>query len=637
MIQPSAPEEPRLPETIQGPFKVKPEKMRADFVVVGGGLSGTCAAIAAARHGARTILIQNRPVLGGNASSEIGIGIVGASCAGGRYDCRETGILEEIQLAARRLDPTGGPSSLDMALWETVRCEPNCTLLLNTHVRQVELDGKHVSSVIADQQGTEKVYEVSADLFADCTGDGTIAALSGCRAMSGREAKSDFDEPDALEVADGQTMGSSIYWSARDVGHPVPFEKPDWAYTYTEKDLELRPHPGDRFKVGFWWVEVGGDIDDTITDNESIRDELWKIAYGLWDHIKNGGDHGADNYVLDRVGLIPGKRESRRILGEYVLREQDLLTPTEFSDAVAYGGWTMDLHIPGGMRHLDQKANFHISNPIYGIPWRSLVAKDCSILLLGGRWISATHLASGSARVMATCAVIGQALGTGAAFALQRGIPIRELSSPHIEDLQQILLSDDAFIPGVRNQSGNDLSLSSVVRASSFLPEAPPEKIQDGWQRNRSELRPQWIADKKTNPPPEDEVFAEGSAWISQDLKEDPGPWVEAELPWAARVDEIIPIFDSNLTFDITQSGRMRPGREGMPISLVKAFRLEVFSGGTCCWVHEVGMNRKRNPKVILPDGTPPVDKVRLTVLGTWGSRYARLFALRIHGERIEK
>ena len=162
--------------------------------------------------------------------------------------------------------------------------------------------------------------------------------------MVGREAKTDFNEPDAQDVADNQTMGNSIYWRARDVGHPVPFEKPDWAYTYTEEDLALRPHPGDRFKVGFWWVEVGGDVDNTISDNESIRDELWKIAYGLWDHVKNGGDHGADNYVLDHVGLLPGKRESRRIVGDYILREQDLLTQHHFDDAIAYGGWTMDLH-----------------------------------------------------------------------------------------------------------------------------------------------------------------------------------------------------------------------------------------------------------------------------------------------------
>lgn len=320
------------------------EHLKVDLVVVGGGLSGVCAALAAARHGCEVVLVQKRPVLGGNASSEIGIGIVGAACANGRWDARETGILEEILLEGRRFDPTGGPASLDFALWEAVKAEPSLRLLLNTHITDVERDGRRILRVSGEQQASEIRFVLESRWFADCTGDGTIAARAGCRAMTGRESKDDFGEPDALDIADHQTMGNSIYWHARDVGHPVPFVKPEWAYTYSEEDLAKRPHPGDRFKVGFWWVEVGGDVDNTITDSEAIRDELWKISFGLWDHVKNGGDHGAENYVLDRVGLVPGKRESRRIVGDYILREQDLLEQRDFDDAIAYGGWTMDLH-----------------------------------------------------------------------------------------------------------------------------------------------------------------------------------------------------------------------------------------------------------------------------------------------------
>jgi hypothetical protein len=226
------------PTTLLGPDSASAvTHLDADLVVVGGGLSGTCAAIAAARHGASVVLVQNRPVLGGNASSEIGIGIVGAGCAGGRWGARETGILEEIQLAARRLDPTCGPAALDFALWEAVRAEGRITLLLNTHMTEVETAGRRITTVLADQQGTEKRFRISGKMFADFSGDRTLSVRAGCRFLHGREAKSDYDEPDALDVADRKTMGSSIYWTASDVGHPVGFVKPDWAFTYTEEDL----------------------------------------------------------------------------------------------------------------------------------------------------------------------------------------------------------------------------------------------------------------------------------------------------------------------------------------------------------------------------------------------------------------
>ena len=227
-----------------------------------------------------------------------------------------------------------------------------------------------------------------AAIFADCTGDGTISVRAGCRAMVGRESKADFAEPDAPEVGDHQTMGSSIYWQVRDVGAPVSFTKPDWAQEFSKEDLALRPYGGTQWQRGFWWVETGGDTDDTIADNESIRDELWSITYGLWDFIKNHADVGApeekklaaQNFVLDRVGALPGKRESRRIVGEYILREQDLLAGRVFEDAVAYGGWTMDLHFPGGIRHLDQKPNVHISHGLYtfhGVPWLPPMSVIC--------------------------------------------------------------------------------------------------------------------------------------------------------------------------------------------------------------------------------------------------------------------
>ena len=228
-----------------------------------------------------------------------------------------------------------------------------------------------------------------------------------------------------------------------------------------------------------WWLETGGDVDDTISDSEAIRDELWQISYGLWDHVKNVGDHGAANHVLHRVGSVPGKRESRRIMGDYVLRQQDLLEGRIFDDAVAYGGWNADLHVPGGIRHLDEKPTKHISNGLYTIPWRSLIAADCQNLMIGGRLISATHLASGSARVMGTCAVIGQAMGTGAAMAIEHNCDIRTIGTTgttHMATLQQRLLRDDAFLPripvAIHTTGRSRLASRPAVRIPTLRPNA---------------------------------------------------------------------------------------------------------------------------------------------------------------------
>ena len=185
---------------------------------------------------------------------------------------------------------------------------------------------------------------------------------------------------------------------------------------------------------GYWWVEVGGTVWDTVADAEEIRDELLKIVYGIWDHIKNGGDHGADTLALEWVGFLPGKRESRRVLGDYVLKEQDLLAGRVFPDAVGYGGWHIDSHPPERFRCIAAKTEESEDLPVhlpglYTIPYRSLYARGVENLLLGGRIISATHRAFASTRVMGTCAVLAQAAGTAAAWAAERGVTPRELGA----------------------------------------------------------------------------------------------------------------------------------------------------------------------------------------------------------------
>jgi len=323
--------------------------IESDVVVVGGGMAGVLASIAAARNGASVTLIQDRSVLGGNASSEVRMHIVGADHHGGRpdTDARESGILEEIRIEDAVRNPQRSASMFDLLLYEWVQREPNITLLLNTHCFGVEMGKKHrIATVLASRFSTEDWFTLKAKLFIDCSGDGRLGAEAGADYRMGREAKSEYGESLAPDVADRKTLGSSILFMAREHGQPMSFKAPDWIRKF---DGPL-PHRGiGSYEYGYWWNEWGGNL-DTIKDNEAIRDELLKTALGIWDLIKNSGNYkNSENWALEWVGAIPGKRESRLFIGDYVLREQDIKRGERFDDGVAFGGWPIDLHPPGGI------------------------------------------------------------------------------------------------------------------------------------------------------------------------------------------------------------------------------------------------------------------------------------------------
>ena len=235
--------------------------------------------------------------------------------------------------------------------------------------------------------------------------------------MYGREDSRAFGEPHAAAKADRYVMGSSILFTAKDMGHPVPFIKPEWAYTFTEEQLKHRAHT--EITSGYWWIELSGLL-DPVSDAETIRDELLKVLYGVWDHIKNQPGHHAENYALDWVGFLPGKRESRRLTGDYVLTENDVAASRIFPDTVAYGGWNMDVHVPGGILSEESApTTYYKFDDVYAIPYRCLYSENIENLFLAGRAISVSHIAFGSTRVMGTCAVVGQAVGTAAALAMR--------------------------------------------------------------------------------------------------------------------------------------------------------------------------------------------------------------------------
>lgn len=450
----------------------------ADIVVAGGGLAGTFAAIAAARLGCRTILIQDRPVLGGNASSELYVGISGADCSGyalARY-VRETGLIGEfaLELLRRSANFAAAVPLHSVILWEMVRQEPNLTIYLNTSVRNSVCDQTGaITAVHACQLTTELNFRFAGKLFIDCTGHGSLAAAAGAEFRMGREARSEFGESMAPDRADAGTMGASLIFRARDLGREVSFIPPAWAAKFpTDESLPFRhPHlekvdqDSDEM-IGFWWLEYGGQK-NTISDAEAINEELLRIVFGVWDHMKNTGDHGVATYAITQITPIPAQRESRRLMGDYIMNENDVRAGTAFPDRVAYGGWPIDIHPPGGIYSKEPPCSHEYLPSLCSIPLRCLYSKNVPNLLFAGRNISVTHVALGTVRVMATCAVMGQAAGTAAALCLRHQIMPRELQEKFIHALQQQLIKDDCYIVGVRNEDADDLTRHAVVTASS--------------------------------------------------------------------------------------------------------------------------------------------------------------------------
>ncbi|MBQ8804321.1 MAG: FAD-dependent oxidoreductase [Tyzzerella sp.] len=427
---------------------------KADVCVVGGGLAGTFAAIAAARHGAKVVLMQDRPVLGGNASSEIRMWVSGA---GSRVrNLQETGIMEEVLLENMRRNPTRNFSIWDSILYEKVKAESNIELLLNCACCFAESENDTIKNVTGFQLTTYTWQKVEADVFIDCSGDSILAELVDAEYMVGREAKETFGEEWGLEKADKKTMGMSLMIQAHETDHKCEFIAPDWAYTFkTDEEMNFKPHDClDRIETNFYWIELGGEV-DSLHDTEEVRDELIKIAYGAWDHIKNQGDHGADNWELDFIGFLPGKRESRRYVGDYVLTQQDVEAGKQFEDEVAYGGWQIDNHLPGGF-FMDGTGGHHVQRrrltEPYGIPLRSLYSRNVNNLMFAGRNISASHLAFATTRVMGTCGVMGQAVGTAAALMTKYHMSARQLVAEKIVELQDTLMEDDCFLPGIRRK-----------------------------------------------------------------------------------------------------------------------------------------------------------------------------------------
>jgi hypothetical protein len=447
--------------------------LQADLVVVGGGMAGTCAAITAARNGIKVVLVQDRPVLGGNGSSEVRLWILGATSHMGNNNrwSREGGVVDEILVENLFRNREGNSVIFDTILLEKVREERNITLLLNTMVFDLEKkDEAHISSLKAfcSQNSTE--YMLSAPLFCDASGDGIVGFKSGASFRMGAENKTEYGEGFTPTKEYGELLGHTMYFYSKDTGKPVKYVAPSYALKDITKIPKFKNIKTSQMGCNFWWFEFGGR-GDTVYDTEDIKWELWSVIYGVWDYIKNSGNFPeAENLTLEWVGTIPGKRESRRFEGPYMLRQQDIVEQTHFYDAVSFGGWAIDLHPADGVFSELPSCNQYHSKGIYVIPYRCFISRDIKNLFLAGRLISASHVAFGSTRVMATSAHGGQVVGMAAALCHGMAFRPEDLAgSSHISLLQQKLNLQGQSIPGLPIDQSLNLAAKAKIEASGEL------------------------------------------------------------------------------------------------------------------------------------------------------------------------
>ena len=443
--------------------------INADFCVCGGGLSGICAAVSAARQGKRVVLCNDRPTIGGNSSSEFRVWICGATGLGNNRYAEEGGIVGELVLENLYRNPQGNPQLWDMLLYDFIKREKNITLLQNARALSARCHAGQMESVTVYQNSTETEYEILAPFFADCTGDGCVAVSAGAQWVHGNEDEGAENREQFDMGQEKNSLGSTILFTTKKCDKPVPFIPFSFAYSKEEIEATIR-RTGKVISLqdsgcDYWWIEYGGER-NTIYDGEVIQTELYKIIYGIWDYIKNSGKFDAEYYTLEWVGMLPGRRESRRIISQYTLTLPDIVQQKEHWDTVAYGGWPVDLHPVGGF--FDKREScLQIPIGVYDIPLRSLICRDVKNLLLAGRDAGMTHGAMSSARVMKTCGLMGQGIGTAAAFAIEGKCDLSAPASDQIKDLQQQLLKDDIWFTHIQNLDPEDLARGAVVTASS--------------------------------------------------------------------------------------------------------------------------------------------------------------------------
>lgn len=397
---------------------VEPQLRQYDFVVTGGGVAGMCAAVSAARLGMKVALIHDRPVLGGNNSSEVRVHL------GGRI---EIGKYKALGNLLKEFAPTKEGNAMPASYYDDslkdkiVAAEKNIDLYASCRATGVKKEGDTITSVLAEGIDGKNEWEFSAPLFADCTGDGTIGYWAGADYRVGRESRAEFGEKQAPEKADKLTMGTSIQWYSRKKDQKTSFPPFSYGLEFNDKNAEL-------VTMGEWDWETGMNKDQ-ILEFEQIRDYGLMVVFSNWSYLKNQFQGNAkwskDEFAhreLDWVAYIGGKRESRRLMGDYILTEKDLTESREYPDGTAATTWSMDLHYPApdNTKKFPEKefksiARHTVIHP-YEVPYRCLYSRNVKNLFMAGRNVSVTHCALGTVRVMRTTAMLGEVVGMAASL-----------------------------------------------------------------------------------------------------------------------------------------------------------------------------------------------------------------------------
>lgn len=426
----------RWRKTMSGRPQTPHEAGSFDFVVVGGGVAGTCAAISAARLGVNVALIQDRPVLGGNNSSEVRVHL------GGRIKLSPYPALGNI---VNEIGPAKGGNAQPKAQYEDakklffVQAEKNITLFVNHRVNQAQVEHGRIATVTAVHVETGQKVIFRAPLFADCTGDGTLGVLAGADFMMGREGRDLTQEPTAPEIGDKMTMGSSVQWFSQESSTESTFPDIDWGVPWDEHKMEA-------ITRGDWNWETGMNRHQ-VHDFERVRDYGLLVVFSNWSYLKN---HASvkDRFKCSQlkwVAYVAGKRESRRLIGDYVLKEQDLVEHNVFEDGTAPTSWTIDLHYPDPKNTaLFPGQEFrsiakHIPIYTYPIPYRCLYSRNVENLLMAGRNISVTHVALGTVRVMRTTGMMGEVIGMAASVCHEHQVDPRDVYTTHLPALIELM------------------------------------------------------------------------------------------------------------------------------------------------------------------------------------------------------
>ena len=616
-----------------------------DVVVVGAGTTGMGAAVAAAHTGARTALVHDRPGLGGNASAELGVAMHGA--AHSHPNSRETGFVEEAKLIRSRMSKDGGKASISAAYLEQARGERRLKVFMNQRVVKVEKSAKgHIAAVTAVDTLTGSRTRYRAKVFIDTTGDGWIGYYAGVPYRYGREGQSEFGEAEAPEKPDGTTMSGVIItdgtwcFGYRDTGREVAYRTPEWAKDSLPEGWTRKYPPKLRVRGGFgpsWKVEHPGDVDD-FTDPEGARDELVRLSFAYFGWGKNEWEHRdlLKNYALSWVPYIDARRETLRLMGDYILTGNDQKAATVFPDRIAYGGWPMDTHDPLGFANPSGNGYWknHPSLPIYTIPYRILYNPGFDNLLFAGRCSSVSHMGLGSVRLESTLATLGQVCGTAAALCVKYGETPKEIGQRRLKELQQRLLRDDMYIPGVKNEDSRDIARRTTVTATSsqermYFRESPSVKwsiatFGIGFRNKKDESRPGWLYAEGAHPAAVIDgvnriVGNEAHGWVSDS---------SAALPQSITLEWPKPVTARHVR--ITFNSDLMPAQPAaMPTQLVKSYAVEVRSGGR--WEEVAAETGNWRRLATHHFERREIDALRVVCRETWGDPSAQIFEVRVY------